>query len=429
MSFLGSIARLFVVFPDPAIPEVESRASIENPGTPINGDTLGAVYWKSKSGAAIDVKSIISLPAFWRAVKIVSGVIASLPIEVVTEKADGVEEVDRKHPVYQLLSYYPSELYTKYKFIETMIAHIMAYGNFYAVINFDNLTSRPKSMDIVSMPDKVTIERNKRGGIVYVIDGQTRIAYDRMLHISNLSMDGICGLNMPEIHVDNYGLAVSNRDYGNTFYSNGAHLSGALKHPGKLTQEAYNRLRSSWESRNSGAENAGKTAILEEGMDYVRIGLAPGDAQFGETKKLSIADIALITGVPRFLLEESDPTFNNGETLTRQFTNYTILPFCENIESEFNRKLFMTYEMGKTRTRFNLNQLLRADTEQRGRFIDNLMKWGIINRDEARHMEGWNPIADGSGAKYLVPLNMVDPSQPEDGNSETDENEQENEQQ
>ena len=168
-------------------------------------------------------------------------------------------------------------------------------------------------------------------------------------------------------------------------------------------------------------------------MDYIQIGLSPGDAQFGETKKLSVADIALITGVPRFLLEESDPTFNNGETLTRLFFNYTIMPICENIEGEISRKLFKTSEMDRFSVRFDLNQLLRADTEQRGRYIDNLMKWGILNRNEVREMEGWNPIEDGSGDKFFVPLNMVDPSDTEDdgeeaGNDSDNENDEENEQ-
>ena len=108
------------------------------------------------------------------------------------------------------------------------------------------------------------------------------------------------------------------------------------------------------------------------------------------------------------------------------------MPICENVEGEITRKLFKTSEMDRFSVRFDLNQLLRADTEQRGRYIDNLMKWGILNRNEVREMEGWNPIEDGSGDKFFVPLNMVDPSDTEDGeeaeNDSDNENEEENEQ-
>lgn len=358
---------------------------------------------------------MLSIPAFWRAVKILSGVVASLPIEVVEQSGDDTENVNRSHPVSILLNVNPSSLYSRFSFFQTMIVHLLTHGNFYAVIRTNRVAARPVSLTIVDKPQRVTAKINNRGDLMYEIENQVYRA-DRVLHISNVGWNGIMGYNLTQLHQDNFGLAIANRDYGNTFYKNGAHLAGVLKHPGRLTQEAYNRLRSSWESRYGGASNAGKTAILEEGMDYNSIGLNPQDAAFADTKKLSIADISLITGVPRFFLEDSDPTFNNGETITRMFVNYTLMPLCESIESEFNRKLFFDDEMGVIRTRFNLNQLLRADTEQRGRYIDNLMKWGIINRDEARRMEGWNPIEDGSGAAYMVPMNMVDPTaEPEPG--------------
>lgn len=416
MSFWSNVARLFVIPADkpaggPAPDNTEQRASLDRPGTPLDAASLGSLYFTSKAGVVVDENRILSIPAFWRAVKILSGVIASLPLEVIEEGDDNTENVVRRHPVSTLLRN-PSNLYSRYNFFETLIVHLYAHGNFYAIIK--KKVGRPAALQIVDKPQQVTAKINARGDLLYEIDNQT-YASDRVVHISNLSWNGIIGFSQADLHRDNYGLAISNRDYANTFYANGAHLAGVLKHPGRLTPDAYDRLRMSWESRYGGSGNAGKTAILEEGMDYSSIGLKPADASFAETKKLTTADISLLTGVPRFLLEDSDPTFNNGETITRLFTNFTILPLCENIESEFNRKLFFEDEAETMRVRFNLNQLLRADTEQRGRYIDNLMKWGIINRDEARKMEGWNPIEDGSGAAYFVPLNMVDPTKEEPG--------------
>lgn len=423
-SIWKNLASLFVILPDEArgsqapadlpAPLPEQRASyLDRPNATLESTgVIGAMYFASKSGVVVDEKAILSLPAFYRAIKILTGVVASLPLEVVEESAEGTETQRKDHPVYRLLNLNPSPLYNRFKFFETLVLHYLAHGNFYAIINYR--LGRPNSLTIVDKPHEVTAEYNDRGDLFYKLSGSgKRISADRVIHVSNIAWNGIMGHSQPELHKDNFGLAIANRDYGNTFYRNGAHLSGVLRHPGRLTQDAYTRLRQSWDARYTGGDNAGKTAILEEGMEYASIGLKPSDAAFGETKKLTTADISLITGVPRFLLEDSDPTFNNGETITRQFTNYTILPLCENIEAEFNRKLFFESEQGRIRTRFNLNQLLRADTEQRGRYIDNLMKWGIINRDEARKMEGWNPIQDGSGQAYYVPLNMVDPTKPQ----------------
>jgi HK97 family phage portal protein len=113
-------------------------------------------------------------------------------------------------------------------------------------------------------------------------------------------------------------------------------------------------------------------------------------------------------------LEDLDrATFNNIEELGQLFVTYTILPLCRNIESEFSRKLLSEKEQDNHELRLDLSSLLRADTEGRSKLIESLMKWGIINRDEARKIEGINPIADGSGEVYYVPMNMVDPTKPE----------------
>ncbi len=153
------------------------------------------------------------------------------------------------------------------------------------------------------------------------------------------------------VHRDKFGLALANRNYGANFYKNGAHLNGVLKHPGRLTNEAYDRLKGSFNRAFGGSQNAGGTAILEEGMDFQKVGLNPSDAAFNETKKATISDIARITGVPGVLLEDMDKaTFGNMEQLSQMFVNYTIMPLCETIEAEFNKKIFFEAEKEKFTT-------------------------------------------------------------------------------
>lgn len=435
MSIWASFARLFVVPSQgstaPAdVPQAEARAtvmgSIENPNTPINADTLSLIGSNiSKSGVIVTRDLILSLPAFWRAVQILGGVIASMPVDVYRVDDDESAMKQRLHPVSRLIGKEPSELYTKFDFLQTLVVHLITCGNFYALIERNPQSGRPVSLTILD-PDNVAPTLNDRGQLRYMVKARERgYAPDRIFHVSNLSWAGYVGYNMPALHRDNYGVALANRDYGNQFYSNGAHLSGLLTTDKALSNEARTKISTSWKLAFSGATNAGKTALLDEGMRYERLGLTPGEAQFGETKKLTIADIARITGVPQFLLEDLDrATFNNIEHLSQQFVTYTIMPLCQNIQEEMSRKLLSEEEKDAGyEIRFDLNYLLRADIRSRGAYIDSVMKWGIFNRDEVRQMEGKNPITDGSGTAYYVPMNMVDPTQEEPGEQQSEQNE------
>lgn len=208
---------------------------------------------------------------------------------------------------------------------------------------------------------------------------------------------------MPDVHRDNFGLALANRNYGANFYKNGAHLNGVLKHPGRLTNEAYDRLKSSFNRAFGGSQNAGGTAILEEGMDFQKVGLNPTDAAFNETKKATISDIARITGVPGILLEDMDKaTFGNMEQLSQMFVNYTIMPLCETIEAEFNRKIFFEAEKGKYITRFNLDGLLRGDIAARSSYYTTMRNVLAISPNEIRIKENMNPYEGGDS--YELPL-------------------------
>ena len=381
----------------------------------------------SQSGARVTPSTILSIPAFYRAVEIIAGVLCSMPLEVFEEKEDGSIITDKRHDVAKLLNFRPSPLYTPYSFIETMILHFHIYGNFYAIIRKTPISQEITSLDIVADPTSVELTVNSRNEPRYRIkndNGEISYNPDRILHIKNISFTGLVGEDTKELHKENFGLALAIRRYLSKFFGNGAHLTGILKSPVKLTQDIYDRLIKSWRARfGAGGSEEGGTAVLENGMEYQPISLSPNDSGTSDQRKSTVADISLITGVPRFMLEDSDPTFNNGETLTRQFVNYTILPMCERIQDEFNYKLFLPSEQNRKKARFNLSKLLSADTEQRSKYLDSLLKWGVITINEARKMEGMNPSSDEIANKHLVPVNMVQESP---DNTETDVNDNNN---
>ncbi len=288
--------------------------------------------------------------------QILGGVVASIPFDVIEKLDNGGTRIATEHPNYKIVSREPCELYTSHTFYKTMVLHYLAHGAFYAVINRNSLTNRVNNLHILN-PTKMEIGYNSRNELIFK-NKETNKTYkgDNILYIPNLAWDGVKALLVPDVHRDNFGLALANRNYGANFYKNGAHLNGVLKHPGRLTNEAYDRLKSSFNRAFGGSQNAGGTAILEEGMDFQKVGLNPTDAAFNETKKATISDIARITGVPGILLEDMDKaTFGNMEQLSQMFVNYTIMPLCETIEAEFNRKLFFEAEKYQYCTRFNLD--------------------------------------------------------------------------
>jgi HK97 family phage portal protein len=262
------------------------RGSIENPSTPINGDTLGALFQRgSAAGVAVDEYAIIGLPAFYRATQILGGVVASIPFDVIEKLDNGGTRIATEHPNYKVISREPSELYTSHTFYKTMVLHYLAHGAFYAAINRNSITTRINSLTILN-PTKMEIGYNSRNELVFK-NKENNKTYrgDNIIYIPNLAWDGVKALLVPDVHRDNFGLALANRNYGANFYKNGAHLNGVLKHPGRLTNEAYDRLKGSFNRAFGGSQNAGGTAILEEGMDFQKVGLNPTDAAFNETKK------------------------------------------------------------------------------------------------------------------------------------------------
>ena len=368
------------------------------------------------AGVVTTADTILTITAFWRAINIISGVIASLPFDVYR-----IEETRRvkvlNHPVARLIKRAPNEYVTKFDFFQTMILHLCVHGNFYALINRNSSTGYPFRLTILE-PRNVKIDINARNQVVYEYHKERgvkiRYGFDNIIHVSGLGWDSLNGLSILDTFKDSFGTAIANQEYLSSFYKNGAHVSGIVTVPNALTDDSYKRLSQSWDSRYGGVKNRAKTAILEQGATYQRMGLNPNEAGSMDAKKMTVADIARITGVPQFLLEDLDrATFNNIEHLGLLFVTYTILPLCQNISSELTRKLLLERELDNHEIEPDLHILERADTENRSKLIESLMKWGIINRDEARKMEGINPIEDGSGQAYYVPMNMIDPTKPQ----------------
>lgn len=401
--FWTNISRFFVKA------DVEQRRNnLNNPNTPLTPENIFGFYGgTSKAGVSVDGETALSLSAVWRAVGVISGTIALLPIEIIRENQKGDQVKAPRHPVQFLLGDSPNDEVSAYDFMQALVANAALTGNGYAYIERDLRQSAAKAIYNID-PRRVTPFFDGTGKLFYRIDQYKDAVSPRdVIHIKGLTWNGFSGMDMIAHHKENFGLAIANRDYGANFYSNGAHLSGALVHPGKLTNDQYARIKSSWQQQYGSSANSGKTAILEDGMKFERLGLDPITAQFLETGRKTIADVSRIFGVPQFLLEDLDrATFNNIEQLTLLFVRHTILPWCERIRNEFNRKVFSTSERGRYKIRFVLSSLLQGDTQSRGEYYSKLFNVGALSPNDIRRMEGLNPVEGGD--KYFVQVNMGD---------------------
>jgi HK97 family phage portal protein len=205
---------------------------------------------------------------------------------------------------------------------------------------------------------------------------------------------------------ESIGLALAAESYGARFYRNNARPGIILKHPGRLSHEAAARLKASWNNQFAGTDNAHRTAVIEENMDVISVGMTAEQAQFLETRKFQRSEIASIFGVPLHKIGDLErATFSNIEHQAIEVVTDTIRPWAVAWEQALARDLF-TEEMSRTHMiAFNLDGLLRGDIESRYRAYATGRQWGWLSANDIREREDMNRIAEGD--VYLAPMNVA----------------------
>lgn len=356
----------------------------------------------SSSGVSVTVESAMRLSAVHSCVRVIAETLATVPVILYKRKGDAKER-DTNHPLYSILHDQPNAWQTSFEFKEMLAAHICLRGNAYAEI-IRNGGGQVEQL-IPLHPDRV-LPFMSQGQRVYQYqppEGETRILLPgEMFHVPGLSFDGVSGLNPIEYHRDTIGDAIATRDHGSKVFANGAQIGGVLKHPAHLGKDAQDRLREQFQKRYEGTQNAGKTLILEEGMDFIKLGMTSQDAQFLETRKYQVSDIARIFRVPPHMIGDLErATFSNIEQQSLEFVQYTMLPWFRRFEEAVKRDLILKNSQF---SEFLLDVLLRGDIKSRYEAYAIARNWGFMNANEIRSKENMNPVENGE--IYLQPLNM-----------------------
>lgn len=413
MSFLGRLA------------EMLSRKSI----APDWGVLERFLAWAfgggaSSSGVVVNPQTALQQATVFACVKVLAESIGMLPC-VLYKGSGATRAAACDHPLHDILRYQPNDWQTALEFWEMIVASLCLRGNGYAWIN------RTRSGRVVELmplhPDMVNVTMTTGFKLVYQItmaDGTlTDLEPSELFHVRGLSLNGWLGISPIAYARESIGLALAAEKFGGQLFRNGAKMGGVLQHPGKLSDAAYKRIKESFDTASSG-ENAHMTQLLEEGMKFEKISIAPEDAQFLETRKLQRSEIASIYRVPAHLVNDLEKaTFSNIEQLGLQFVTQCLMPWFVRIEQAIRRDLIAQSERSAYGVAFDVSAMLRGDAAARSAYYHNGILDGWLLRNEARAMESslgvmLNPI-EGLD-KPLMPLNMV--AIGADGEVESDQN-------
>jgi HK97 family phage portal protein len=375
-----------------------------------NGSWWGALFGggdnRSSSGITITVDRAMQVSAVFRCVNILANAMASMPLKLYMRTPDG-KEIASDEPLYRVLHDRPNKWQTSVEWRAMMESHRCLRGNAYSLI-----VSGPGGFasELIPLhPDRMKIEMLENGRLryVYTDDRGQPIPYtqDQIFHLRGLSLDGIYGLSVLAAARNAIGLTISTEDHGSRLFKNGARPGFALSSDEPIKPEAADKVRESWERMHAGSENQHKTAILPYGLKPVQLGLTSDDAQFLETRKFELSDIARFFGVPPHKIYDLErATFSNIEHQGLEFVQDTLLPIARIWEAAISRDLIVDDETYFAE--FSFDFYLRGDSTARAAFYKELSYLGVLNINEIRAYENLNNIGT-DGDKRFVQVNMT----------------------
>lgn len=386
------------------------------PKNKYEGNDFSLLFGRSTSGKTVNERTALQTTAVYACVRILSETIASLPLHVY-RYTEGGKAKDTEHVLYMLLHDEPNPDMTSFVFRETLMSHLLIWGNAYSQI------LRDRSGQVIGLypllPDQMSVHRSEKGKLYYVYNryeednpnfqekGSIVLSQEEVLHIPGLGFDGLIGYSPIALAKNAVGMTLACEEYGASFFGNGANPGGVLEHPGILKDPG--KVRDSWNAVYQGTRNAHKVAVLEEGMSYKQIGIPPEEAQFLETRKFQINEIARLFRIPPHMVGDLEKSsFSNIEQQSLEFVKYTLDPWVVRFEQALKKSLLLPEEKKTHFIKFNVDGLLRGDYQSRmnGYAIGRQNGW--LSTNDIRELEELNPISPEEGGDlYLINGNMT----------------------
>lgn len=355
---------------------------------------------RTASGAYVSPETAMRVGAVYGCVRILADSVAMLPLRLYRSSSEDDARIDPGHPVDRLLVNRPNRWQTPFAFKRLMMTHLLLRGNFYAYVS-PNPKGQPGEL-LPLNPDKMEVDQQDDLSIRYSYSLKTGVKKvyreDTILHVRAMSTDGVMGLSPLDAAREAIGLSMQAEKHGAKLYTNGARPGGVLKHPNTLSNEAQDRLRDQVATLYEGSENAFRTMLLEEGMDWQQIGMTPEQTQFIESRKFQRSEIAMFFGVPPHMIGDVDKATSWGSGIEQQgvgFVVYSLQPWLVNITEAADTRLLSEPEQRRYFTKFDTTLLTLPDfkSRQEGRRI--MLESGVISPNEWRREEGLNPRDGG----------------------------------
>jgi HK97 family phage portal protein len=387
--------------------ELRSLASLSS-GDPALARLFGS--GPVASGVSVTESTALMFSAWWQAVRVISQDVASLPLILYRRLPDGGKERYVGHPLYELLHDAPNEETSSIVFRETLMAHVLTWGNGFAEIRRDR-GGRPRALWPLT-PDRVHVERRRDGQIIYRVsnpDGtQVLLGPDDVLHVPGLSYDGLIGYSPVQKARESIGMALAMEQFGSRYFGAGSHAGGVLQHPGRISPAATENIRQSFERRHEGVGRSHRVVVLEEGMTWHQTSIPNDTAQFLQSRKHQVTEVARWFNLPPHKLGDLErATFSNIEQQSIDYVVGTLRPWLVRWEQEILRKLISPLERRTQFAEHLIDGLLRGDAQSRAQALQVQFMNGALTIDEWRAIENRNPVAAGAGAEHFVPVNLV----------------------
>lgn len=390
--------------------------SRDAPRNSTSGSTYRFFMGNSTSGKRVNERSAMQMTAVYSCVRILSEAVAGLPLHLYQYTDKSSKEKAVENPLYFLLHDEPNTEMTSFVFRETLMTHLLLWGNAYSQVIRNG---KGEVMGLYPlMPDRMTVNRDEKGRLYYeymvssddaktLKNGTVRLSPYDVLHIPGLGFDGLVGYSPIAMAKNAIGLAIAAEEYGSKFYANGATPSGILEYPGTVKEP--DKVRESWNAGFGGSSNSHKIAVLEEGMKYTPISISPNEAQFLETRKFQINEIARIFRVPPHMVGDLEKSsFSNIEQQSLEFVKYTLEPWLVRWEQAMQRALIPQDDKSKYFIKFNVDGLLRGDYQSRMQGYATARQNGWMSANDIRELENLDRIpAEEGGDLYLINGNMM----------------------
>ena len=391
-----------------------NASPLENPSISLRDpavwqETFGG--GSTQSGVSVTPASAMGYPPVWRAINLISGDVASLPLKVYRRMPDGGKEPATSLPSYNLMRRKASMDVKAFDMIRTLTSHALLRGNGYAAIIRNG---RRDPVELILLDPSETYPAKVNGELWYVtqVEGdEIKLRARDVLHIRGLSADNYVGYDVVTVMAEALGVGMAAQRFGARFFGHGANMSGLLMVPGFFPEEKIRNTMEAWKSMQSGLDNSHKVALLQEGVKFQQLQMSPEQSQFLQTREHEVRQtVASILGCPPHKL--GDPTRTSHNSLEQENVSYLndcLKPWLREWEAECDDKLLSETQYANDTHffAFNRNALLQMEAKDRAEVYARHLEHGTLTINDVLRAEDLPTVGDLGDRRYR-PANLVE---------------------